>query len=136
MNYKGLCFWAGNIPTPEAPHYIIIITEPNEKGEALAVVVSSIKYFDDGKAKYYDPACVLNVGDIKNEQGKNLIIKKSFIRYEYTTVIDVNKIITNQFKSIFKYKCVISSELLKRIQDGAKISKELALRFKQYFTWF
>lgn len=136
MVYKGYCFWASNIPNPIAPHFIIITSDAMPDNFVMLVVVSSIKYRSDGTEKYYDKSCVLNVGDIIDNNGRNVITKPSFIRYCYTTEINASEIIKNQFKSVYKYKCKISNSLLKRIQDGAKVSPELEEHFKKYFNYF
>lgn len=138
MEYKGYCFWADDVPDPDAPHYIVIASSANPEGCVFVVVVSSIKYKDENKTipKYYDKACELNVGDIKDDSGNNLIIKPSFIRYEYSVEMKEEVLRLKQFKSNYKYKCKISDELLKRIQDGAKKSDNLEERFQKYFPYF
>ena len=45
-------------------------------------------------------------------------------------------ILSKQFDDKYRYKCKISEELLKRIQDGAKISEDLEPRFQKYFDFF
>ena len=138
MDYKGYCFWASDIPDPEAPHYIVITSSANPESYVLVVVISSIKYKDEEGTvpKYYDKACELNVGDIVDDKGRSLIIKPSFVRYEWSQEIKEETLMLKQFQSAYKYKCKISDELLKRIQEGAKKSEELEERFKKYFPYF
>ena len=45
-------------------------------------------------------------------------------------------ILSKQFSDKYRYKCKISDDLLKRIQNGAKTSQELELRFQKYFDFF
>ena len=136
MDYKGYCLWADDVPNPEAPHYIVITSSENPDGLVLVVAISSIKYRADGSEKYYDKACVLNIGDIVDDSGRSIITKPSFIRYEYAIEMKSQDILSKQFTNQYKYKCKISEELLHRIQDGAKTSQELEPRFQRFFDFF
>ena len=136
MDYKGYCLWADDIPNSFSPHYIVITSSENPEGMVLVVAISSIKYKKDGSEKYYDKSCILTVTDIIDENGKSILTKPSFIRYEYAQEIKSNQLLTKQFANQYKYKCKISDELLKRIQDGAKQSQELQPRFFKYFDLF
>lgn len=142
MKCKGVCFFA-SVPNATVPHYIIIASDPDLDGEMLLIPISSIKFSDHSKfsyngqsCKYYDDACTFDVGDIKADNGKNIIIKPSFARYEWAQIISQNNLLTRQVVRDFSYKCVVSDEILKRIQDGAKKSKELAPVYKKFFDWF
>ena len=73
---------------------------------------------------------------IVDENGKNIITKPSFVRYQYTTELNVDTLLMKQVSSIYKYKTKISDELLKRIQLGAQKSLELEPRWKKYFNLF
>ncbi len=74
MDWRGYCFWASDIPNQDSQHYIIITSNMNDDGMCLVVVISSIKS-ENGKVKYHDKSCLLNVGDIIDDTGKNIIIK-------------------------------------------------------------
>ena len=136
MNYKCYCLWASDIPDASAPHYIVIISDKDPKAQHLVVAVSSIKYKPDGSPKYYDTSCELSVDDIVDENGHRVLNKPSFIRYEYSAALRADELFMKQVFSIYKYKCRISDELLKRIQDGARISKELPVRYRHFFAYF
>ena len=103
MKYKGYCLWADDIPTPEAPHYIVVVSEENPENQVLVVAISSIKYVN-GKEKYYDKACTINVGDILDEKGNSIIKKPSFIRYQYATELSTDILLTKQISRIYQYK--------------------------------
>lgn len=142
MNCKGVCFFA-SVPNAEAPHYIVIVSDANPSGEMLLIPISSIKFSDysrysyKGKTcKYYDDACVFDAGDIKADDGRDVIIKPSFARYEWAQIISQGNLLAKQVARDFSYKCAVSDEILKRIQDGAKKSKELAPIYKKFFDWF
>lgn len=136
MDYKGYCLWADDIPDTTAPHYIVIASSEDENGYVLVLAISSIKYRSDGSPKYYDPACVLNAGDIVDDTGKNVITKPSFVRYQYAVEMLPQAIFAKQLGRCYRYQCKISAALLKRIQDGARISAELEPRFRKYFDLF
>ena len=102
----------------------------------MIVAISSIKYKSDGTERYHDKACLLSVGDIVDESNNFIITKPSFIRYEYAIDMTTKDILSKQFTNRYKYKCKISDELLGRIQEGAKNSKELEPRFQKYFDFF
>ena len=136
MDYKGYCLWADDVPNPEAPHYIVITSSANPNDMVMVVAISSIKYKTDGAEKYHDKACLLSVGDIVDDKGRPIITKPSFIRYEYAIDVRTKDILSKQFGNKYRYKCKISEELLKRIQDGAKISEDLEPRFQKYFDFF
>lgn len=136
VNYKGYCLWADDVPDPLAPHYIVITSDLNPAGLVLVCAISSVKYKLDGTAKYHDTACLIHPGDILDEQGRSVITKPSFVRYQYACEMESNELLLKQLAGKYKYKCKISDELLKRIQDGAKISVELEPRFRKYFDYF
>ncbi len=136
VNYKGYCLWADDIPDPLAPHYIVVTSDSNPEGLMLVCVISSIKYKPDGTPKYHDTACLIHPGEITDESGRSIITKPSFVRYQYACEMESNDILLKQLSGKYKYKCKISDALLKRIQDGAKISLELEPRFKKYFDYF
>lgn len=136
MNYKGYCLWASDVPNPSAPHYIVIISDKDPENKYLVVAVSSIKYKEDATPKYYDPACVLSVDDIVNENGQKVLSKASFVRYEYSVALNANDLFMKQIFSVYQYKCKISDQLLQKIQYGATVSRELPARFKRFFEYF
>lgn len=142
MKCKGVCFFA-SVPNAEAPHYIVIVSDTNPDGEMLLIPISSIKFSDHSKysyngqpCKYYDDACTFDIGDIKDDNGRNIIIKPSFARYEWAQAISQDNLFARQVMRDFSYKCAVSDEILKRLQDGAKKSKELAPVYKKFFDWF
>lgn len=136
MNCKGYCLWASDVPNPEAPHFIVIISSENEDRKVLVVAISSIKFKSDGTTKYYDKACVLSPEDITDEKGKQILSVPSYVRYEYAMEIASEDIMDKQLNRLYRYKCKVSEELLLKIQEGAKISLELEDRFKKYFSLF
>lgn len=136
MNYKGYCLWASDVPNANAPHYIVIVSDKDPENKHLVVAISSIKYKPDGTPKYYDSACVLSEDDIIDENGQKALNKPSFLRYEYSTALDASDLFMKQVFSVYQYKCKISDELLRKIQYGATISRELPARFRKFFEYF
>ena len=39
-------------------------------------------------------------------------------------------------KDMFEYRCIVSNDVLKKLQEGAKKSDELENRFHKYFALF
>lgn len=133
MDYKGCCLWAPDIPNEDASHYVIVASNENSKKEYLVVAISSIKYKDDGTAKYYDDACVLSVDDITDANGKNILKKPSFIRYQYALTLNVDELLARQILGGYQLMCKISDSLLERIRLGGLKSKELPTRYLSFF---
>lgn len=133
---KGQCYKADDIPSEHAPHhYIVIASDALPEGFVCVVAISSIKYNEHGREKFFDKSCVLSLDDIKTEDGKNLLTKPSFIRYQYAVELREQDIIQKTLTKRYKFVCRISDELLKRICDGAKISCEITPRLrKKYFS--
>lgn len=136
MDYRGYCLWAPDIPSVDAPHFVVVSSSKNPQQQYLVVAISSIKYNDMGKAKYYDDACVLSEDDIKDAEGNNILSKPSFIRYQYALAMDVDELLKKQVIGGYKLKCKINDDVLKRIQEGAKISRELSPRLRAFFDYF
>lgn len=83
-----------------------------------------------------DDACVLLEDDIKDEKGNNILSKPSFIRYQYALAMDVDELLKKQVIGGYKLKCKINDDVLRRIQEGAKISRELSPRLRAFFDYF
>jgi hypothetical protein len=130
VDFDGLCFHADDIPNVGFPHFIVIISK-TVQGKALLVPISSIK---DGK--YYDKACELNKNDIIDEGGRHILSKPSFVRYQWAQEVNIALITANKFDGKYQYQCKVSNDILLKIQNGAKKSKELEARFRKYFEFF
>ena len=102
-------------------HRCFVISDMSSEDKHLAVNISSI-YTDDG----YDRSCIITENEFTP-----YIYKKSFIYYKYAMEID-NEIIIDDNTSII----IIPSNLLNKIQNGAKISKFFPRRLKKYFDLF
>jgi hypothetical protein len=138
MGLDGCCFLAPDEPNEGYPHFIIVMLTINDK--ALIVPISSIKFgatygykYDGKSCKYYDDACTLDMSDIVDDNGKYILKKPSFVRYQWAKEVTASSILKKRLKSIYSFKCRISQALLTRIRDGAKRSKELKRGFKEYF---
>lgn len=142
MRCKGVCFFA-DVPNAEAPHYIVIASDINADDEMLVIPISSIKFQENGRysyngqaCKYYDDACTFDVGEITADDGRGVIIKPSFARYEWAKAVKQSDVVKKQLAQSFRYKCTVSDEILRRIQNGAKTSKELPPIFRKFFEVF
>ena len=139
MDYKGCCIWASDIPDEEHPHYIVVISSPDEDGLVLIALISSIKFKSDGrfaydgqKCQYYDKSCLLEEGCIT----EHIPSKPSFVAYKWSEAVKADDLFQKQVLSVYKYKANISEDLLRKIQDGAKASGQIEERFEKYFELF
>ncbi len=106
-------------------HLKIVISDPDAEDMVLVVSVSSITQ------KYrYDDSCELNAED------HPWIKHQSFIAYQHCTELNRTRILNEHFHGEIIMKEDITDELLRRIQDGAKKTKFLALKYKKYFQFF
>ncbi len=133
---KGCCYWTDDIPSEEAPHYIVIASDTLPEGLVLVVAISSIKYNEKGERKFYDSACELSIDDIKTDSGENVLCRLSYVRYQYSVEMYEKDIIERAFSGRYQFKCRVSDELLKRIQEGALKSRELPSRYKKKYFGF
>lgn len=141
--FKGQCFFAGDVPNSQFPHFIVLISDKDPQNRILFIPLSSIKFsstanyeYKGKPCKYYDDACVFEEEDIFDQKGKPVLTKPSFARYEWAEEIQINEVWNKKLSGIYKYKTKLSPEQLKRIQDGAKKSKELKPYFKKFFDYF
>lgn len=133
-NLKGACFYGGK-ESLFSDHLMVVISEPYQ-GYSLAVPISSIKYKDDGTPRYYDKACVLEPTDIKQEDGRNVLTKKSFAFYKEAKEIAASQVIYDQIQKTLLYRCNVTPNILARVQQGAKESSDLEERYEKYFIAF
>jgi hypothetical protein len=132
MDFNGTCFLADDVPLNSTiPHFIVIFSKTLPNNKVLLVPISSIK-----PDKYYDKACVLNENDIIDENGKSILSKPSFVRYQWAQESDIRSIMDKKFNGMYRYQCKIANSVLLKIQDGAKKSKELKPYLKKYFDFF
>ncbi len=139
MNIKGACYFS----KLHNEHIIVIISDTDEYNKALIVPLSSIKFIENGKSMYnslkcspYDTACTLDIGDIVSDKNINVITKPTYALYKRAEEIDINLINTSQWKGSLEYRCMVSNEILAKLQNGAKVSDYLQERFYKYFDLF
>jgi hypothetical protein len=142
-NIKGCCFYATDFPEPNYPHIIVVISGVKSDGKVLFVPISSIKFVSGGKyeykgvpCKYYDDSCIFTGNEIVREDGRPILNKPSFARYQWANEIRPADIIKKQLDKIYKYRCIVNSDVLKSLQNGAKISDNLEPIFQKYFDFF
>lgn len=112
----GECFY-----NDEKIHFVIAVVEKENK--ILMVSITS---------KDYDKTCKLETDDIIDNNGKEILTHTSYISYKNIYEFEGFKTF-EKFREIYKYKCDIEPELLKRIQNGAKKSKFTNRKFKRFF---
>lgn len=107
------------IPTPkpdnpELKHLFIILTKP-VNGKIAMVNLSSCKN------NFYDKSCVLNSNDHK------FIKAKSYIAYQYATIIETNKL-----QSMAVYD-MVNDAVFKKICAGLLASKRTKPEVKTFY---
>lgn len=122
--FKGKSFLDEPIPIKNVRHLRIVISDPNENNEFLTVSVDTLR------SEYQDKSCVIEPGEHK------FIRHKSFVNYKYARVISFAKIVNGEKAGLFIRKENVSAELLLRIQNGAKISRNLRNEFRSWFSLF
>ena len=100
-------------------------------GKVMILPISSIK-----PHKYHDTSCEFVVDEIKDDNNRNLLSKPSYIRYNAAREISATTILGKQVQNIYRYKCRLSEDVLRKIQNGTKQSDELAPYFQKYFDFF
>jgi len=112
-------------PTEEKiRHLRIVITDASSDGEYLTVPIDTLKY------PYQDKSCILHVGD------HSFIKHESFVNYRFAQVISYPQLFNGLRKGVFVKKEDISDEVLKRIQDGARQTKNMRTELKDWFELF
>ena len=109
----------------EGGHLHIIISDPDIDKNVMVVNVTT--WHETGRE---DESCILNCGD------HPFIQHKSYITYHYAREINCVKLLAEKFRQTIVFKEDINPSLLKRIQNGAKTSKRLPVKFKKYFDKF
>lgn len=105
-------------------HLNIVITDANSENEYLVVPVDSLKF------DFQDRSCVLHPGD------HSFIQHESFVNYKYARVISYIQLFNGLNKGLFIRKEDIAEDVLLRIQEGAKKTKNLKTEFKVWFELF
>jgi hypothetical protein len=143
MTLKGFCFFAEDCPKAGFPHVVVVISSENENGKSLLVPISSIKFLSTGQykyknisCKYYDEACVFDGNEIVDEKGRHVLNKPSFARYQWAQEVGSREIIFKQLSKIYRYRCKVTDVVMKKMQNGAKLSEELIPIFDKYFDLF
>lgn len=121
---KRTSFLDEPLPDNGKRHLRIIITDSNDDNEFLTVPVDTLR------SRFQDKSCLIQ----PNEH--NFIKEQSFVNYKYARVLNFATVFNGLQKGILIKKEDISTELLKRIQNGAKVSKQLDIKFQEWFNLF
>lgn len=113
---------------PERKHMFIVLTDPikltdSTNKQVLMVPLSSSR----PNIPYYDPACILQIGDhpfIKHE---------SFIFYREARIEDANKLLKGVAKGDFLQKDCIDQEVFDRITKGLYQTEHLPPKYLIFY---
>jgi hypothetical protein len=123
MPFKGLAFWADFETPRKNEHLYFVISDKCDDGTVLAVNLTTLR-------KYSDNSCILGVSDHIS------INRPSCIMYRKAIAVNGEAILNSIMTRNFSPAPPVSSKTLKKIQDGAKKSKQLPYKFKKYFSYF
>ncbi len=106
-------------------HLRFVISDPDVDNRVLVVHMTTFK--GNGRE---DTSCILNTGEhpsIKN---------KSYIRYDNALELTMTEILKDKLAGLVTVNKDISSQLLKKIQNGAQTSYALPKKYFKYFELF
>jgi hypothetical protein len=116
--YKGACLL---MPYNEVPHLFFVLTATCPNGNCLITMLTSIK-----AGRYYDRACVLDVGD------HDFIKAQSYILYRMAEQPRASHISKMVSKGYFVPRSDASNEVLIRVCDGLVASDDARLSDVKY----
>ena len=107
-------------------HLRFIISDPDPDDCLLVVNMATYHGYP-----WENDTCILKTGD------HEMVVQESYIVYEKTESMNRLKILGFAKQGIIIYKDRISSEVLKRIQDGTQQhTSRLPQEFKKFFIYF
>lgn len=107
---------------PRSKHLHVVVSKIVEKNICLCVFISSIK-----QNREHDPACELHKGDYP------FIDHDSYVVYEKMIPFDIDGLKRSLQNGTCKRKESLSSDVLTKIVEGAKVSEYLPYKYKKYF---
>ena len=121
---KKKTFWK-KLPTEKKTHIRFIISDPDENNNVL--VVNMTTFHNNGRE---DTSCILDIGDHPK------IEHKSWLNYAESEELHILKLTEGSIRRIIPFDSNISDEVLKKIQQGARKTSQLAKKFRKYFKHF
>ena len=109
------------IPFNEVPHLFAVMNDECCDKFCLTIMITSIR-----PGKYYDAACVLDVGD------HPFIKHPSYLLYRMAEITKADRISLFVSKNYYIPKEDFSEEVFKRISAGIRISDDTPLRIVRY----
>ncbi len=120
---KQSAFWAKLNDHEPKKHLRFIISDPDPKGFVFVVHASTYSGLH-----WQDSSCIILPGEYSS------ITKKSFIYYRYARAIKEKELLNLSMKGfIIVQKDKISDSLLRKVQNGAKLSEDLPIEFERFF---
>lgn len=111
------------MPYNDAPHLFAVMNDPCPEGLCLVLMITSVK-----ERRYYDPTCVLNVGD------HPFIRHPSWVAYRIADMPRANHIGNMVDKKLFVVKEDWDAAVFNRIASGIYNSDEAKLGVIKYAT--
>lgn len=80
----------------------------------------------------FDKSCQIEPNELIDNNNQEILNHTSYICYKYAFEFESYKTY-EKFRKEYEYRCKITPELLKKIQEGARKSQYLQYKFKKYF---
>ena len=109
----------------KAHHLYIVISDPDEDGNVLVVSINTLR-----RESRQDKSCVLDRND------HDFIKNKSIVRYDKVVIVSQILLVKMSLKGLIVMKEDLRKAVLKRIQKGAKMTKMIRKKFKEYYQYF
>jgi hypothetical protein len=121
---KKAAFWRKDDDGLEK-HLRFVISDPDMDRNVLIVHMTKIK--NNGRE---DLSCVLRKGEHR------CLTDDSYIRYDKAFTLSSVKMLQEKFSGNIDFRDDISDDLLGRIQEGAKTTDALPIKFESFFDYF
>jgi hypothetical protein len=124
----GACFWLGNAKN-DLEHLHFVISRPTKDGRILVVNISN--YYKETRAGHLqDTSCILKPGD-------HVCIKKeSIVKYSEAFPTTVHELERQLELGLARDAERASITLIRKIQQGAKVSTFIRGKCKPFFQLF
>jgi hypothetical protein len=121
---KGIVFWRRDTDG-ENQHLRFVLSEPDVDDKVLIVHMTT--FHGNGRE---DTSCILHQGD------HDCVRHKSYIRYDQAFDEDMITFVRERTKGAIVVVADLEPSVLKRIQDGARVSRALPRKFRKHFAGF
>jgi hypothetical protein len=129
---KGMAFLDVEVPTRNGParHLNVIITEPDDEGNCLAVPICSYRETNGRPFPNQDESYLLSPGC------HPFIKKKSYALYRKAKAISSQTLSNGLKRKVFSPQPDMAIEVVQGLQCGAELSRFFPEELKRFFNYF